>query len=384
MSSQRRIKVLVLLTSSAGGAGEHAYQLCRDIDDERFEVTAAFGPGYPLDADFAKLEQRVELVSFARTISPLTNLRGMFQVWRLMRRERFDVLFTSCSIAGFFGRIAAACAGLPHRVHIIQVYASRPFQPAWRRLFYRQVERVLDRMTHRYVAVSSAVKRYGVETGLMTPDKVEVIYNAAELDPVAPGARASIRAEFAIPDGARVVGTLGRYEEQKGLTYMIGAAARLGDAHTDVHFLIVGDGPLRPQLEERARTLGIADRVHFTGWRQDVPELLSAMDVFCLASLWETFGIVLAEAMLAELPVVASAVDGIPEVVNEGETGFLVPPADEQALAEQLKVLLGDPERARELGRAGRGRALERFSVRAMVTGYESLVTRLVGAVDAD
>lgn len=375
----RRMKVLVLLTSSAGGAGQQAYQLCRDIDRERFDVTAAFGPGYPLDEDFAKLGFPLELVGFVRPLSPLTNLRGMFQVWRLMRREKYDVLLTSCSIAGFFGRIAASLAGLRWRVHIVQVYASRPFQPSVRQLMFRYIERAIDRLTTRYIAVSEAVKRYGVETELMPAEKVDVIYNAAELEPVAPGAPAQIRQEFSIPEGSRVVGTLGRFEEQKGLTYLLKAAARVLETYPDVHFLVVGEGPLEGELRAQAERLGISGVVHFTGWRRDVPEMLATMDVFCLASLWETFGIVLAEAMLAEVPIVASGVDGIPEVVADQETGFLVPPTNVEALTAALCSLLEDPARAREMGQAGRRRALEKFSVRTMVKQYEDFLEGLVG-----
>jgi glycosyltransferase involved in cell wall biosynthesis len=373
----RRKKVLLLITSTAGGAGEQAYQLARDISHEEFDLTVAFGPGYPLDDDFAKLPLRVEHLSMSRHVAPLANFRAFFQVRRLIREERYDIVCTSCSIAGFVGRAAAALGGVPARVHIIQVYASRRMQASSKRAVFRWIERSLDPLTSRYVAVTGAVKQYGVDTGLMVPEKVDVVFNAAELRPAEPGARKRIREEFDIPDDAQVVGTLGRYEEQKGLEHLLRAAAIVLAERPRTCFVIVGDGPLRGELEAQARELGIEHAVRFTGWRRDIPELLSAMDVFCLASLWETFGIVLAEAMLASLPVVASRVDGIPEVVAHGETGFLVPPKDHLGMAERLLEVLRDQERAAELGRAGYERASTRFSVRNMVDGYERLFREL-------
>ena len=383
MHESERIRVFLLVTSSAGGAGVQAYQIARDLDPGEFEVTVALGPGYPLDEDFDRLETAVEYLSLSRNLSPFTNLRGLFQVWRRLRRRRYDVLVTSCSLAGFVGRLAAAfvpAARAPLTVHILQVYASRPYQFALRRIFFRWVERRLDRLTTRYVAVSRAGKRYGVETGIMAPEKVEVIFNAAELPDPRPGARAAVRTALGFDAHAPVVGTLGRYEEQKGLEYFLHAAARAAAVRDDVRFCIVGDGPLRGELEALACRLGIGEAVRFTGWRKDVPEVLAALDIFCLASLWESFGIVLAESMLAGLPVVATRVDGIPEVVEEGETGLLVPPQDAETLAQRLVSLVEDPERRRSMGCAGRARAEELFSVNRMVRSYACFLRDLVQA----
>lgn len=372
-----KTKVLLVLTSSAGGAGEQAYQLSRDISHEEFDVTVAFGRGYPLDEEFERSGVRVLHPSLSRDLAPLTNVRGMWQLFRRMRRERYDVVCTSCSVAGFVGRIAATLAGVPTKVHIIQVYASRPFQPALRKRFFRGVEKLLDPMTTRYVAVSGAVKQYGVETGIMNAEKVDVIYNAAELREPSPDARERVRRDLDLDPTSQVVGTLGRFEPQKGLEYFLRAAAVIRAARPSTQFLIVGDGPLEDDLRALVRELDLEDAVRFSGWRRDVPDVLAALDVFCLASLWETFGIVLAEAMLAELPIVATAVDGIPEVVADGHTGFLVPPRDAAALAEKLLTLLDDPAQASRMGRAGRQRSLEKFSVASMVAGYERFLRAL-------
>jgi glycosyltransferase involved in cell wall biosynthesis len=319
----------------------------------------------------------VRHVRLTRRIRPLANLRALLEVRRLLRAQPFDVVCTSCSLAGFVGRVAAALARVPARIHILQVYASRPHQPAPRRAFYRWIERRLDPLTTRSVAVSEAGKRYGVDTGIMSAERVEVIFNAAELPPPRPGARADLRRELGLEPEAEVIGTLGRLEPQKGVEHLLRAMVRVLDARPAARLVVVGDGPLRAELEALAARLGIARAVRFAGWRTDVPEVLSALDLFCLASLWESFGIVLAEAMLASLPIVATRVDGIPEVVCHGETGFLVAPGSDAELAERILALLSDAPLRRALGEAGRVRALERFSVRRMVAEYERFFRRV-------
>ena len=354
-------------------------KLARDLPRDAFRVTVAFGPGYPLDADFARLGVPVRHVHLTRRIRPFANLCALLEVRRLLRAEPFDLVCTSCSLAGFVGRVAASLARAPATVHILQVYASRPHQPALRRAFYRWIERRLDRLTTRYVAVSGAGKRYGVDTGIMAAERVDVIFNAAELPPPRAGARAELRREFGLAPDALVVGTLGRLEPQKGVEHLLRAMERILRARPEARLVVVGDGPLRASLGALAERLGIAPAVRFVGWRTDVPEVLAALDVFCLASLWESFGIVLAEAMLAGLPVVATRVDGIPEVVADGETGFLVSPGSDAELAERVLALLGDAPRRGALGAAGRARALELFSVRRMVAEYERFFRRVAG-----
>lgn len=378
-SSSRRIRLLLLLTSTAGGAGQQNYFLAQRLSRARFDLTVAFGPGYPLDREFAKLDVPVRHVSMSRRISPLVNLRGFFQIWRLIRRGDYDIVCTSCSIAGLIGRVTAALEGVPNRVHVLHVYASRPYQNELKRQVFRVIERLLDLVTTRYVAVSQAAMRHGVDNGILRPEKVDVIFNGVERPEVGGRSSGAMRRELSLREGTRVVGTLGRYETQKGLRYLLEAVPLVLRRRPNTEFLLVGDGPLREELESLARDLGIERAVHFTGWRDDVPDVLRVMDVFCLASLWETFGLVLAEAMLASLPVVATRVDAIPEVTADGETGILVAPRDPHALASGVLRLLEDPDLARRMGAAGFRRASEMFSLETMVREYERCFEGLAG-----
>jgi len=361
----------LLLTSTAGGAGQQNYLLAKSLSRERFDLTVAHGLGYPLDREFERLGLPVRHLSMSRKISPLVNLRGFFQIQRLIKQGRFDVVCTSCSIAGLMGRIAAARANVPTRIHVLHVYASRPYQNKAKQAIYRWIERGLDRITTRYIAVSEAAKMYGVNTGIMSADKVDVVFNAVEPTSSSRRSGEEMRRVLGLEEHKRVVGTLGRYEYQKGIRYLLEAAPAVLARQPDTQFLIVGEGPLRPQLEAQAKSLKIDHAVRFTGWRDDVPDVLRVMDLFCLASLWETFGLVLVEAMLAGLPVVATRVDAVPEVVADEETGVLVPPRDAPALAEAILRLIEDGAEASRMGTAGLERATRLFSMDAMVAGYE-------------
>ncbi|MAE64874.1 MAG: glycosyl transferase family 1 [Phycisphaeraceae bacterium] len=372
-SGPRRRRMLLLLTSTAGGVGLHALYLARDLSRERFDLTVAFGPGYPLDDAFDRLGVPVERLSISRRLNPWVNLRGFVQVIRLMRRHRYDIVCMQQSIASFMGRVAAGLAGVPVRIVIVQVYASHPHQHPIKRGIFRLVERALDALTTRYVAVAESTRRFGVHSRIMKPDKVLVIHNATDLGVTPGGDRDDQRRALGVDGVAPVIVTVGRFERQKGLSDLLEGAAEVRRRGVTARFLIVGDGPLRADLERRARDLELSESVRFTGWRDDVPRVLAASDVFCLSSLWEQFPFVILEAMAMSLPVVATSVDGNPEAVVDGETGLLVPPRDPRSLADALVVLARDLPRAARMGRAGRRRVEERFGVERMIRSYEDM-----------
>lgn len=375
--SNGRYKILLVLTTTLGGTGLHAYHLAKDLNRSKFDVALAYGPGQPLDRDIERLGVPIHHLSMVRSLSPFTNLRGLIQLYRLMRREKFDLVCSQCSIAGCLARVAAKMAGVPVSIFIIQLYASHDYVRPMKRRLYLWIERVMDLFTDHYVAVSHAMKEEGLRKRIVPQEKVSVIYNAIDPRPYDQAPARNARRSLGIDPDCRVVGTISRLERQKGIPYLLRAIALVREAVPDVRALIVGDGPLRTQMEDLAHTLGVARNVMFTGWRRDTADLLACMDVFCLCSLWESFGFVLVEAMAMKRPVVATRVGGIPEVVEDGRTGFLVSPEDPDALAQKVLTLLRDPALARRFGEAGRTRMEEHFSIGRMVAKYEGLFSEL-------
>lgn len=375
-----RIRVLLLMTSSAGGVGVWAYLLTKGLSKSEFDVTVAFGRGYPMDSEFGGLGVTVVPLSLSRSLAPWTNLKGFAQIYRLLRDGDFDIVCTACSIAGVLGRAAGWIAGVPCRIWTAHAYASHPHQSWLKRGIYRLVERGMDRLTTHYVAVSESMREFGIRNRIMRPEKVSVIHNGIVIAGPPAASPWEVRAELGLRSDTLVVGTLGRLEPQKGLDVLLRAASSVRRRVRDVEFVVAGDGPLRERLEALSRELGLQDFVRFVGWQRDAARVLSILDVYCLSSLWEAFGLAAAEAMALEKPVVATRVDGVAEVVQDGETGVLVPPGDPEALAEGLVTLLTDAGLRRRMGVAGRRRVETRFTVPEMVRRYEGLFRELAAA----
>jgi glycosyltransferase involved in cell wall biosynthesis len=284
-------------------------------------------------------------------VSPL--LAG--RVFRAVRAERPDLVHTHMVHADAYGSLAAHTLGTPFvsTRHNDDRYLLGPF---------RYVDRALMRGVKKIVAISDAVREFHVRSGLPAEKLVTIHYGLDE----PPATPSELTPEQAgIPAGVPLVLAIGRLIEQKDHATLLAAFARLRDAQPDAHLGILGWGPLEQATRERAAALGLDGRVVIPG-RVEPRDWLARADVFAHTSRWEGFGIVLLEAMLAGLPVVATGVSAVPEIVADGRTGYLVPAGDATALAGRLAELLADPARGRMLGETGRARALAEFSVAHM------------------
>jgi glycosyltransferase involved in cell wall biosynthesis len=234
----------------------------------------------------------------------------------------------------------------------------------------RTANRVLAPMAARVFAVSENVRTHLVGEGF-APEAVGVIYNGIDIGPPPPpGTRARIRAALGAGEAACVVGTIARLDAVKDLGTLIGAIAAADDAR--VHLVVVGDGDERAPLAQRAAGLGVAGRVHFTGYRDDARDWLAGCDIYANSSISEGVSLTILEAMAAGLPIVATAVGGTPEVVD-GSCARLVPARDPRALARALLELTTDPGLRRALGAAARQRVQARFTIDRMVQDYSTV-----------
>lgn len=288
-----------------------------------------------------------------------------------IREVQPDIVQTHQIYSNFYGTLAARLAG------VRRVIATRANTGAfYRQRHWQAVNWALWKLRAAGVAISGGVRDYVVRYEHVSPEKVYMIHNAVESPADLAGRaeqRAALRASLNISPNAPVVGSVARLVEVKGLRYGLDAFARARQRVPDAHYIIAGDGPLRDDLTQQAQRLGVADAVHFLGWRSDTAAIYDAMDVLMLPSLAEGFGLVLAEAMARCVPVVATAVGGIPEVVADGETGLLVSPADADALVEPLVRLLTGEELARQFGAAGRQRVESKFSFSRQAADYQQL-----------
>lgn len=281
------------------------------------------------------------------------------------RRVGAKILHVHGYAAADFGRLAARALGARLVLH---EHFADPRMPSYQAV----ADRLLSRLTDRAIAVSGSTAEFLATERFVPRDRIRLIWNGAPLDEFAPVPREramAVRAALAVPEDAVVVGSIGRLNEQKGHRYLLDAMARVGGP---AWLLLAGDGDLMPALREQAAALGIADRVVFAGHRSDVPDLLGAIDVFAISSIYEGTPLALFEAMAAGKAIVSTAVDGCREVLRDGETGLLVPARDPAALAAALGRVASDAALRHALAEAAR-RDSARYDIGACVDAMQDV-----------
>ena len=369
------IRVLHIITRlELGGAQRNTLYTVANLDRSLFSVGLAWGPGDELDSDAMEIEdlERYEISAMTRPIAPRMDLRALRDLRRAIRAFEPDIVHTHSSKAGILGRTAAHLEKVSTVIHSIHGWGFTPLQsPAKRRLFLA-AERRVARWTDHFIAVSQANIDQGRDLGLLG-ENISLIRSGIDLSPFGYSSDpAPVRRQLAIPEGVAVVTQIGNLKPQKAPLDFVRMAAIVASSFPEVHFVIAGDGPLREQVNDLANVLGITDRLHLPGWWRDVPALLAATDVAVLTSRHEGLPRAVVEALAAGVPVVATAVDGTPEVVREGVNGFLAPPGDVERLAAGVCTLLEDEDRRRVMGEAA-SQGLEEFDIDVMVRRQEEL-----------
>ncbi len=301
-----------------------------------------------------------------RPINPLDAVPLLYLVL-LCIRERFDLVATHTSKGGFLGRLAAWLARVPCIIHHAHGFSfNKVLSPAVHR-FFVALERLAARAGDYIISVNDEHRRMAIDLGVTSPGRIATVHNGIDLEPFRDAGRPETRRELGFTGADLVIGTTGRFAPQKGFIYLLRAMPSLLEAVPAARLVMVGDGPLLEEMREEARKSGIESRVHFLGFRRDVPKLMAAFDLYALPSLWEGLSISLIEALAAGKPIVATDIDGNREVVDHAETGLLVPPADVPALAAALRTLLTDHALAAHLAKNARAAAETRFSRARMV-----------------
>jgi glycosyltransferase involved in cell wall biosynthesis len=308
------------------------------------------------------------------------DVKAMLDLYRLMRRERPHVVHTHTAKAGFLGRLAARLAGVPVVVHSFHGHILHGYYGPAKSWLLRRMEQALACASDRLIAVSEQVKRDLVAYGVAPPEKITVIPLGFDLDPFlqARAHRHEFRRELGLDGDVLLVGIVGRIFPIKNHRLFLDAAARVAAREPAARFVIVGDGVLRPEMERHARELGIADRVSFTGWRRDLPRIYADLDVLVVSSDNEGTPVSAIEAMATGCPVVGTRVGGLPDLIAEGETGYLVPPKDPEALAAGILRLLQNPPDARRIAARAQQSVRTRFSVERLVADMEMLYSELL------
>jgi glycosyltransferase involved in cell wall biosynthesis len=357
-----RIEVAQIVTRCIAGAGGVAFRGALHLDPERYRVTIVTGEGGHLTDRAQEAGMRVVIEPcLVSPIAPRRDATALSRLTEICRRDAFDVVHTHSAKAGALGRIAARRAGVPVVVHTYHGFPFHDFQDPVRHAAYVAIERRLSRITDYVLAIGTGVAAEALRRGLARPTNLRTVAPVVESETVPRDAcsRAAARALLGLPDDVPVVGTVARADHQKAPEHLLAALARM---HTpDALVAWVGDGPLLEQLRKRAADLGLGDRFLMLGERSDVAHILPAFDVFALPSRYEGLPCAIVEAMRCGIPVVATSVNSVPDLVVPGVSGVLVPPGRPDAMAEALDGVLGDPALAERLSEGGRERAGESY-----------------------
>lgn len=372
MSDTRRIRVAHFITElNVGGAEKLVSQLAAGLDRSRFhsKVICLYDAG-----EVAKEIRSGGVVVHNLGVSGKRDLRAAYRLFHVLKQWKIDILHAHLFHPTVLGTVVGRLAGVPVIVstrHGIEIGGSL------RDIANASVAGFRDRT----ITVSEYVRQVELQRTRQGRSKVIVIPNGVNnqsLSVLDPALVASFRAEWNLTTDDIVIGTVARFVEQKGLGYLLAAAKKLRFTYPKLKLLLIGDGPLEQQLRQKTLEFGLGENVVFGGIRTEIAEILSIMDVMVMPSILEGFGIAILEAMACGVPVVATDVGGIPEVVANGDTGILVPARSSEALAKAIGILLADPVIRKQMADLGRTRAVNEFDITRTISKIEDLYRLLL------
>jgi glycosyltransferase involved in cell wall biosynthesis len=361
---------------SMGGAEKQLYLLVSSLNPVYFKpIVVQLSPNNSLPLNDVKVENAELFHIPIRKFYSLHGFRQIGRLYRLAKEYNVNIIHTFFEKSEVMGWLTARLSGIPIWI------TSRRDLGFKRKKIYDQIFRLTSKDCKKCIANCYAVKDQVVQQNNLASEKVEVIYNGLDLSGYQePFGDKSVRRKLGIENGTLLVGMIANFNfEIKGHGYFLGAAKKITETVPNVKFLLVGDGPLRHQYEEMASDLDVKKDVLFLGKRNDVPAIISNLDVSVQSSTSEGLSNVILESMAAGKPVIATNVGGNPEMVVNDITGYLVPPADSSAMAGAITALLQEPDKAKAMGAAGKRLVEEKFSKKAMVEKYENLYKSLIG-----
>lgn len=353
-----------------GGAEAVLMEIVTELDG--YEFTVGHGTSYQESRIETLANTGVKTVEFPfiRHYNPVTAFPAVVSLARHLKREEYDIVHTHSTEAGIIGRFAAALAGVPNVVHTVHGIPFADDRNALLNQFVTLCERSAAKYTDRILTNADIMAQEYLERGIGEPEQYRTVRAGVDLQPFRSASPATD-----LPGEPPRVTMIGRLAAGKGFDVLLDAVEAVETEKFSV--CLVGDGPLRDELARSIDERGLQDTVSLLGYRDDVPAILAASDVFVLPSFREGTPRSITEAMASGLPVVATDIAGIPEQVRDGESGYLVPTGDPGALAERLEQLLADAQMRAQMGNRGRERA-KQFSAETMLEDLDELYEDLL------
>ncbi len=387
ITGKSRVKIVrIIARLNIGGPALHVVNLNKGLSSDRFEsllVTGSPNPGEGSMLDYAQ-ENGVRPLIIPEMVGEASlrprDIKALFKLYRILRMERPQIVHTHTAKAGFLGRVAARLAGVPVIVHTYHGHVLHGYYGPLKNWLLRRMERVLARITNQLVAVSPLVRKDLLAYRVAPPEKIRVIPLGFDLEPFLQcrSLKGEFRTELGLGTGVRLIAILGRIFPIKNHRLFLESATQVAKQESNARFVIVGDGILRSEMERYAADLGIHQRTIFTGWRHDLPRIYADLDLLVVSSDNEGTPVSAIEAMASGCPVVATQVGGLPDVIENGKTGYLVPAQQPQALAAAMLDLIQNSETAEQMSRAAQLSVKEKFSINRLISDTENLYQDLL------
>ncbi len=394
----KHIKVIHIITRlDMGGSAQNTILTALNHDPQRYSVCLIKGSTHEsamtevetqlVNKQLATTKKQgievVDVPALVRRISPFNDIKSFVSIFRILRKSKPDIVHTHTSKAGVLGRLAAWMARVPIIIHTPHGHVFYGHFGRSLSKIFLQMEKLLGRITHHQIALTPEERNDYLSLRVTKPSNTTVIHSGVDLHRFSKGEKQLTRKrkELGIPPHSLVIGYVGWLIPIKGVTYLVSAMADVAEKYPKSLLVLVGKGDDKGEeeikLKEQVERAGLEDKVRFLGWRPDVDEIMGCFDIFVLPSLNEGMGRVLVEAMAAGLPIVASRVGGIPDLVKDGKNGHLVPPADGSALAKAISDLFADKENRKRMGDAGK-KMCRPYSAEAMVEQIDDLYRELL------
>jgi glycosyltransferase involved in cell wall biosynthesis len=378
---RNRIAHVITNPESYGGAQLNTLLTLKGLVRDGYEVELICGPGKRLIREARAISVQVHVIpNLVRQVDPLKDTSAFLHLYRLFRSGEYQIVHTHSSKGGFLGRLAAWWAGVPVIIHTNH---SLPFETDrnLRSKFYIALERLTGSVTDSLVCVGEVLRQEAATWKIVPTQKLITIYSGIDFSSYVPEHTAlAMKHELGLEGAWPIVGCIGRLCKQKAQHYLVEAVAPLTDKYPQIKLLLVGEGELRPLLEKQIEEMGLSSKVSLLGEREDIADLLNIFDIYAMSSRWEGVGRALTEAMYWGLPTVATAVNGVKELILHEETGLLVPPHDPKALADAMDRLVSHLELAKRLGSNAQRKARELMGSEQMIMAIEDLYAKLTGS----
>jgi|TARA_B110000263_G_scaffold40364_1_gene32077 glycosyltransferase involved in cell wall biosynthesis len=377
---KKKIKLLHVITHlPIGGAQDNTLYTVELLNKKKYDISLCCN----LDGELVERAKKVEDIKLfdipflCREVSLYNDVKAFFSIYKLLKNGNFDIIHTHSSKAGFIARLAAKLNKIPVIIHTVHGFAFNDFMNVYKKNFFIYVEKILATWTDVLITVSNLNKNKIVDLNIAKEENIKNIYSGIDLSLFTDKRNSDFRKELNLGDDKILIGSVGRLSNQKDPITMINAFDIVSKKFPEAYLVLVGDGPLKDKIVDRIKKLKLKNRVHLTGNKSNPWDVYHSIDLFIMSSIYEGLGRSITEALSCGVPVVCTAVEGVPEIIKDSITGTLVPPREPIELADGIIRSLQNMKVAKRKAAEGRKFVQDNFDVNKMVEDIDALYQTL-------